>query len=195
MKLMLFSMALIFSVGFLMGGRLGGLSTIKVRWAGLAVVGLALQFVTGPGDTVPLVCLYVSFVLLSVFALRNIRIAGFPLIILGVAMNFLVIGSNQGMPVTRGALEGSGQGDLLGDLMNNPYPKHHLADEGDVVVFLGDVIPVPKPIAQAISIGDIFTYTGVGVVIVSAMRTPVPGREEDEELAGAAQDGPVHAGS
>jgi hypothetical protein len=195
MKLMLFSMALIFAVGFLMGGRLGGLSTIKLHWPGLAVVGLALQFVTGPGDTVPLVSLYVSFVLLSIFALRNIRVAGFPLIILGVAMNFLVIGSNQGMPVARGALEGSGQGDLLGDLVNNPYPKHHLADDGDAVVFLGDVIPVPKPIGQAISIGDIFTYTGVGVVVVSAMRTPVPGRKDDEEPVGARQDGTVAAGS
>jgi hypothetical protein len=154
-----------------------------------------LQFVTGPGDTVPLVSLYVSFVLLSIFALRNIKVAGFPLIILGVAMNFLVIGSNQGMPVARGALEGSGQGDLLGDLVNNPYPKHHLADDGDAVVFLGDVIAVPKPIGQAISIGDIFTYTGVGVVVVSAMRTPVPGRKDDEEPVGAHQDGTVAAGS
>lgn len=195
MKLMLFSMALILSVGFAMGGRLSGLSALKIRWTGLAIVGLALQFVTGPGDTVPLVTLYVSFVLLSVFALRNIRIAGFPLIVLGVAMNFLVIGANQGMPVSRAALEGSGQGDLLGDLMNNPYPKHHLAGDSDVVVFLGDVIGVPAPVRQAISIGDIFTYAGVGVVIVSAMRKPVARREESlEETVGVAQDGSLATG-
>lgn len=195
MKLMLFSMALILSVGFLMGGRLSGLSTLKIRWTGLAIVGLALQFVTGPGDTVPLVSLYVSFVLLSVFALKNIRIVGFPLIVLGVAMNFLVIGANQGMPVSRAALEGSGQGEFLDDLIRNPYPKHHLAGDTDVVVFLGDVIGVPAPVRQAISIGDIFTYAGVGVVIVSAMRRPVVRREESiEDTVEVVQDGSLATG-
>jgi hypothetical protein len=191
MKLMLFSMLLILSIGFLMGGRLGGLSEIRLRWTPLAVAGLALQFVTGPGSTFPLVCLYVSFVLLTIFAFKNIRVAGFPLIVLGVAMNFLVIGANQGMPVSRQALEGSGQGEFLGDLINNPYPKHHLATDGDVVVFLGDVIAVPKPIAQAISIGDIFTYAGVGVVVVSGMRTQAARREE---TAGEVEDGSLPAG-
>lgn len=192
---MLFSMLLILTVGFLMGGRLGGLSNVKIRWAGLAVVGLALQFITGPGDSLPLVSLYVSFVLLTIFALRNIQIPGFSLIMLGVAMNFLVIGANQGMPVSQQALERSDQGDLLGDLIHNPYPKHHLADDGDVVVFLGDVIGVPKPIAQAISIGDIFTYGGVGVVVVTAMRSPAGRRRESaDEIAGVAQDGTLPAG-
>jgi hypothetical protein len=38
------------------------------------------------------------------------------------------------------------------------------------VLWLGDVIALPPPISQAISLGDIFTYGGVGVVIVSGMR-------------------------
>jgi hypothetical protein len=39
---------------------------------------------------------------------------------------------------------------------------------------------VPQPVGQAISIGDLFTYGGVGVVIVAGMRAPA-GRREDEE--------------
>ena len=185
MKLMVVSLSLTLLVGLASGGRLGNLSGIHLRWTGLAIVGFALQFVSGPGAGIPLSCLYVSFVLLSIFAIKNIRIIGFPIILIGIAMNFLVIGLNQGMPGARQALEASGQADTLDDLIDNPYPKHHLASEDDLVVFLGDVIALPQPIGQAISIGDIFTYGGVGVVIIAGMRTPATRREDepDETLA------------
>ena len=68
MKLMLSSLSLALLVGFLLGGRLGNLSSVHLRWTGLAIVGFALQFVSGPGTTLPLVCLYASFVLLTIFA-------------------------------------------------------------------------------------------------------------------------------
>ncbi len=178
MKLMAICMAAIVAVGYLRGGRLQNVSNLQLRWPGLALVGLALQFVTGPGDTVPLACLYLSFVLLIVFTVVNIRVFGFPLILAGVLCNLLVIGVNGGMPVSAHALEASDQGQFLGDLENNPYPKHHLATDDDLLRFLGDVIPLPTPIAQAISLGDILTYGGVGMVIVGAMRA-VPVRRED----------------
>jgi Family of unknown function (DUF5317) len=170
MKLVVAFLVLTIAVGYLLGGRLSNLASLKLRWRPLAVVGLALQFVTGPGDVVPLVCLYVSFVVLLVFTIKNIRVAGLPLVLLGLSLNFFVIGINGGMPVTRHALKASGQGELLDELVNNPYPKHHLASSDDYAVFLGDAIPIPPPVHQAISLGDIFTYLGVGVVIVSAMR-------------------------
>jgi hypothetical protein len=91
----------------------------------------------------------------------------------GVLCNLLVIGINGGMPVSKHALRASDQGQFLGDLENNPYPKHHLATDDDLLRSLGDVIPVPSPIEQAISLGDILTYGGVGIVIVAAMRKPI----------------------
>jgi hypothetical protein len=127
MKLMVVSLSLALLAGVVLGGRMRNLSAIKLRWTGLAIVGFALQWVTGPGSTIPLLCLYLSFVLLTVFALKNIRIVGFPIILIGISMNFLVIGLNQGMPVARQALTSSGQADTLDDLISNPYPKHHLA--------------------------------------------------------------------
>lgn len=178
MKLMAICMAAILAVGYLLGGRLRNVAELQLRWPALALVGLALQFVTGPGETVPLACLYVSFVLLIVFTVANIRVFGFPLILAGVLCNLLVIGTNGGMPVSAHALEASDQGQFLGDLENNPYPKHHLATEDDLLRFLGDVIPVPTPVAQAISLGDILTYGGIGMVIVGAMHT-MPARRED----------------
>ena len=178
MKLMAVCMAAILAVGYLKGGRLQNVANLRLRWPALALIGLALQFVTGPGDTVPLACLYLSFVLLIVFTVANIRIVGFPVILAGVLCNLLVIGVNGGMPVSGHALEASDQGQFLGDLENNPYPKHHLATEDDLLRFLGDAIPVPSPVAQAISLGDILTYGGVGMVVVGAMRA-VPARRED----------------
>ena len=178
MKLMAICMVAIVAVGYLRGGRLQNVSNLQLRWPGLALVGLALQFVTGPGDIVPLACLYLSFVLLIVFTVLNIRVFGFPLILAGVLCNLLVIGVNGGMPVSAHALEASDQGQFLGDLENDPYPKHHLATDDDLLRSLGDVIPLPTPIAQAISLGDILTYGGVGMVIVGAMRA-VPVRRED----------------
>lgn len=190
MKLMAICMTVILAVGYLTGGRLRNVADLKIRWPGLAFVGLALQFVTGPGDTVPLACLYLSFVFLIVFTVANIRVFGFPLILAGVVCNLLVIGANGGMPVSAHALVASDQGQFLGDLENNPYPKHHLATEDDLLRFLGDVIPVPTPVAQAISLGDILTYGGVGMVIVGAMRT-MPARREDSVEADEAV-GHVH---
>ena len=190
MRLMAICMAIIVAVGFLLGGRLRNVADLRIEWPWLALVGLALQFVTGPGSTVPLVCLYLSFALLIVFTIKNIRVSGFPVILAGVLCNLLVIGINGGMPVSKHALRASDQGQFLGDLENNPYPKHHLATEDDLLRFLGDVIPVPSPVAQAISFGDILTYGGVGLVVVGAMRA-TPARREDAVEANEAV-GHVH---
>ncbi len=177
MKLMAICMSVILLVGYLTGGRLRNLANLEIQWPWLALIGLALQFVTGPGTSVPLVCLYLSFALLIVFTIKNIRVFGFAVILAGVLCNLLVIGANGGMPVSKAALRGSDQGRFLGDLENNPYPKHHLATDDDLLRFLGDVIPLPEPIAQAISMGDILTYGGVGLVVVGAMRGPSRRRE------------------
>ena len=187
MKLMAICMAAILMVGFLFGGRLRNVASLEIEWPWLALVGLLLQFVTGPGSTVPLVCLYLSFALLIVFTIKNIRVFGFAVILAGVLCNLLVIGINGGMPVSKAALRRSDQGQFLGDLENNPYPKHHLATDDDLLRFLGDVIPVPEPIAQAISVGDILTYAGVGMVVVGAMRGPSRRRDttiRNSEVAG-----------
>jgi hypothetical protein len=185
MRLMVICMAVILAIGFLLGGRLRNVADLKIEWAWLALLGLALQFVTGPGSTLPLGCLYLSFVLLIVFTIKNIRVFGFALILAGVLCNLLVIGINGGMPVSKHALRASDQGQFLGDLENNPYPKHHLATDDDLLRVLGDVIPLSDPVAQAISLGDIFTYAGVGMVIIGAMRG-APGRRR-EPVTGKAE--------
>jgi hypothetical protein len=175
MKLIVATLVLSVVAGYLAGGRLANLSGLSVRWAPLAIVGFTMQVVNPPGR-LPLAMLLGSFVLLWIFAFENRGVPGFRLILIGVAMNFIVIGANGGMPVSAHALVASGQADTVGDLTNDAdsYVKHHLATEDDVVLFLGDVLPLRPPISQAISIGDVFTYGGVGVVIAMAMRRRAP---------------------
>jgi len=184
MKLILGTLLVALAAGFLLGGRLSNLSHLRIRWAPLALVGFAMQLVNPPGNW-PLFMLLGSFVLLSIFAIVNIRTAGFALILIGVAMNFTVIGVNGGMPVSRQALIASGQADTLGDLVNDAdsYVKHHLADGEDRVLFLGDVIALAPPIAQAVSIGDFYTYGGVAVVIMAAMRRRPDGATDEASVA------------
>jgi Family of unknown function (DUF5317) len=195
MRIMLASLTLSILVGYVLGGRLANLGHIRLHWTGLAVVGFALQWVAGPGTVIPRTCLFASFILLIVFALKNIRVFGFPIILVGIALNFLVIGLNLGMPVAPQALQASGQGEFLDDLINNPYPKHHVLTDEDRLSFLGDVIALPAPIRQAISIGDIFTYAGVGVVIVAAMRSPAARREDESKDLPDEAGGVRHVGS
>jgi Family of unknown function (DUF5317) len=178
MKLVLATMLLAVLAGYVLGGRLSRLATLRIRWAPLALLGLLLQVIVPPGRW-PLALLLLSFVLLSVFAVRNIGTAGFPLILIGVALNFLVIGLDQGMPVTRHSLAASGQMGTLQSLIHDGGAKHHLAGSSDRLLFLGDVIAVPSPIGQSASAGDAFTYAGVAWLIAAGMSghgTSVVGR-------------------
>jgi hypothetical protein len=163
-------------VAFLVGGRIRRFEYLKVRWWGLAIVGVALQVVPVPDlareteETLGFVLLLGSYLALLLMAAVNLRTAGFPLILVGIAMNVLVIAANSGMAVTASALVRSGQPESLRELREEGGSKHHLADDDDVLLFLADVIPVGGPFRQAISAGDLVLYAGVVWLVVSVMR-------------------------
>jgi hypothetical protein len=159
-------------IGFAMGGRISGLAGLSIRFAPLAIAGLVLQFLSPSRGSWPYLLLMLSFVLLAVFAAANLRVRGFPLILAGVLMNFLVIGANHGMPVTPHALDASGQHDTLSELIRSGGEKHHLAGPNDRLLFLADVTPIRPPLAQAVSAGDLVAYAGVAFVVIAAMRHP-----------------------
>ena len=173
MKLVLPTLVVAVGVGRLAGGSLTSLGTLRVRLPALALLGLLLQLILPPGNW-PLVLLMISFLLLVVFVSANIRVAGVSLIAVGIALNFLVIAVNHGMPVTRQAIIASGQQDALPGLISDPGAKHHLAGSGDRLMFLGDVLPIAPPVRQIVSVGDIVTYAGVGWLVVAAMRRRDP---------------------
>ena len=187
MKLVLPTLLLAAIAGRLFGGSLSNLGRLRIAWTPLALIGLALQFVAGPGQW-PLTLLMLSFVLLLVFGSVNFEVPGFPLVLVGVVLNFLVIAVNHGMPVAERALAASGQQETLTALIEHPGAKHHLAGPDDELMVLGDVIAIPPPIGQIVSIGDVLTYGGVAWVVVAAMRRrrvvepPFPARLPVPEL-------------
>jgi hypothetical protein len=169
MKLTLVAITIAIVAGLLAGGRLSNLATARIRWSALALVGLALQLLPVPGHRLSLGLLFVSFGILLVFVLANLRLPGFALILLGLAMNFSVITANGGMPVTGSALVASGQQGTLELLVHDGGAKHHLAAGSDLLLPLADVIPLPG-IDQVVSPGDITTYGGVIWLVAWCMR-------------------------
>src|SRR5437764_5432734 len=157
MRIILGAILLAVAVGYVRGGRLEHFASGSFRWGGLAFPGLLLQVLPVPRTRydLPLLLLYVSFAILLVFTVLNIRKAGFVLILVGLSLNLLVIGINHGMPVPEHSLVVSGQQDTLHDLVVGGGAKHHLAGAGDRLVQLADVIAIGPPDRQALSIGDV----------------------------------------
>jgi len=182
MKLFVFVIVAAVLAGLVFGGRLSNLEKLRLHWWGLALTGLAIQFIPLPEGAGGLdlalrtTVLAISYGLLLTFAIANLRVKGIALLVAGLAMNFTVIVVNGGMPVSAQALRDSGQQDVLASLQVERADKHHLRTEEDRLTFLADVIAVPQPIGQAVSLGDVFIYAGLAWAIVAAMRgrTPSP---------------------
>jgi hypothetical protein len=167
-RLILLAVVVAVVVGLIAGGTFRDFPSVKLRWWGLAFAGAVLQFFPFEGAAAT-VLLLASFAALLAFAISNVRAPGFGLILVGLALNALVIGVNQGMPVTRHALVASNQTATLDDLIHDGGAKHHLADRGTSLQSLGDVIALGAPIDQAISIGDVCVQLGAAWFIVFAM--------------------------
>jgi hypothetical protein len=156
-------------IGAVTGGSLKELPHLHIRWAWMALVGVALQFAPLTG-TPGYVVLLASFAFLLAFGIGNLERPGFFLVLAGLCLNTLVIAVNHGMPVTREALAHSNQAALLPDLIAHGGAKHHLATEQTRLLLLADVIGVPAPVNQAISVGDICVHVGIAWYIVVAMK-------------------------
>ena len=99
MLLPLLIIAVAVVAGYLAGGRLRGFETLHLRWWFLAILGLAMQAVVIPteGDemreAVAAGVLVASYPVLLVFLGVNLRVPGFAVIFVGLALNLAVIAS------------------------------------------------------------------------------------------------------
>jgi hypothetical protein len=180
MKLLLTVVVLSVFLGYAFGGRLHHLESLRLRWWGLVITGLGIQFVrlpdgaTGTDLVIRTAVLALCYSLLLTFALVNVRMPGMFLVVIGLACNMTVIVANGGMPASAQALIDSGQADVLADVRHEGADKHHLLNDDDQLTFLADVIAVPQPIGQAVSVGDILVYAGLTWLIVATMRGWIP---------------------
>ena len=161
------AMAIGFLVSLAFGGRFRYLAGKSFRVWLLLPIGLLLQvLVERDGMRAPYALLLLSYVCLIVFGIANRRLTGMWLIVLGFSLNFLCIALNHGMPVSRTAIGSLGP-------ESRPFGvKHHLERPSDKLTFLGDIIPVPSPVNEALSFGDMIMTVGVADLLFNLMQPP-----------------------
>jgi hypothetical protein len=140
-----------------------GQSHAAASW--LLILGLgvqaALEYINFPRaeiDTVGYGLLMASYAFILAFCLSNIRTRGFGVIAIGIAMNALVIGLNQGMPTK--PIGDNSQGDRVYKPVEQTV-KHRQAESGDLLGVLGDRILFPKPFDTLVSFGDLVIAVGI----------------------------------
>ena len=161
------AMAVGFLVSLALGGRFRHLAGKTFRLWLLLPMGLLLQvLVEHEGSPAPYVLLLLSYVCLIAFGVANWRLTGMWLIVLGFGLNFLCIAVNHGMPVSHTAIGSLGIEDPPTGV------KHHLERSSDRLEFLGDIIPVPSPVDEALSFGDMIMTVGVADLLFNLMQPP-----------------------
>jgi hypothetical protein len=136
------------------------------------IVQVALEFIDfarGDIETVGYAILMVSYVLILGFCLSNVAIRAFRVVSIGVALNALVIGLNQGMP-TRPIGSGS-HGNRVFKRVEQTV-KHRQTRADDLLSFLGDRILPPEPFNTLISVGDVVIAIGICQFAYDGTRRP-----------------------
>lgn len=171
-KLVLGAIGVAVLLGYLGGGRLSNLGAVKVRWPQLAMAGMLLQVIPAPRAVawlgVPMLVL--SFLLLGAFALANVRLPGFAVLLVGVLLNLLPIALNDGMPVTVGALRAAGETRSISQMDPSGGVRYHLAGPHERLVALGDSIGGRWPVHYVVSAGDLLIFLSLMAFVVWAMR-------------------------
>jgi hypothetical protein len=143
---------------------------IQSIWLAILALGIqiALEFVDVPKDRIDdlgFALLMGSYALLLAFCFVNLRVRAMWIVALGVALNTLVIGLNQGMPTRdRDVTTASGR---TVDKPIERTAKHRPESDDDLLPFLGDQIVIPDPVDEVISAGDIVLAFGIVAVCYS----------------------------
>lgn len=148
----------------LTGGRLQRLAEIKLRcmWSAPLAVALQVLIVTIAPDghrSIHVAIHLGTYALAGLFLWANRRVAGMMVIGAGALLNTLAIVLNGGvMPASATAQRLAGMV-IHGGFENSVHLAHpHL-------LWLGDVIPVPGPLPNVLSVGDCIIFAGMLVLL------------------------------
>jgi len=148
----------------LAGGSLRRLGEIDLRLAWLAPLALALQILIitlAPEGDKPLhVAVHLTTYWMIGFVLwANLRLPGAKLIALGAGANLLAIIVNWGvMPASATAVR-------LAHLSTHGGFQNSTSLAHPTLLWLGDVIPIPGPLPNTLSIGDCLIFAGMLVLL------------------------------
>ena len=168
------------AVGLARGGALRRLRDHGVKAVWLSILCLAVQAsvvilpIPGIGGVVLLVA---ALATLLGIARPNARLAGVPLLALGLLLNLIVVLANVGMPVPAATLERAGIG-LEQPAPDRPDAKHVL-DRGDARLgLLGDRLAV-RPLRTVTGYGTVIELAGLFLLLQHLVRGPGRFRRED----------------
>ena len=165
MWLLLLTLGVAVLVVLLTFGSFTELTRIPITAAWLLFLGLGIQigleFVDLPKDQIETIgygLLMASYALILAFCLANLSTKGFGVIAIGIAMNALVIGLNQGMPT---APIGNDKDGKRVEKEIEQTVKHRPEEDDDLLPVLGDRIVLPEPIDAVVSFGDLIVSVGI----------------------------------
>lgn len=105
-----------------------------------------------------------TYVLMLIVVILNLEKKYMICLFIGLCLNLMVIGDNEGkMPVSLKGIEGIGD-KIEVQLPNRDFDIKHISVNKDTkLVYLADIILVPKPypLPKILSLGDVFLMAGV----------------------------------
>ncbi len=168
MVLILLVLGLSVIIGFLRGGRLQLNLPLRGLWLAPGAFLLQVSIMWFPGTKLALVLMLVTYGLIIYCLALNSQHQSLRMLLLGVVLNLVVIAANGGrIPVDVDLARGLGI--EVEAVVNGTDFKHAPISDTSHLAFLGDVVPLPGPIARVISIGDVVVILGLFLLVQDLM--------------------------
>jgi hypothetical protein len=181
-------------IGWIFGGKFWRITDAKIKhlWLifvplGLYLASWALTLVIAPER---MSWLYggmniVERLALITVAVSNLRVPGMKLIAVGLVLNFLPIVANGGfMPADPDAILSAFGRHGLDWALTGTHVQSAIMNASTELGFLCDIIAAKRPFVFApavYSVGDLVMSTGIFIVIIALMRTPLPTEKTKQE--------------
>jgi hypothetical protein len=172
----------------LTGGSLRRLAMLRVRWLWLGPVAVLIQTILvtiapGGSETVHAVIHIGTYVLLGAFLWGNRRVAGVSVIAVGAFLNGLAI------TVNGGVMPSAATAERLAGLTGGSGFHNSAVVAHPHLLWFGDIIPVPWPLPNVLSVGDCIIFLGLLFLLHRACRPDrtepaVMGAHSAEPVAG-----------
>jgi hypothetical protein len=165
----------------LTGGDLRRLGKLPVRWIWLGPVAVLVQTILvtvapGGSQTIHAAVHVGTYVLIAAFLWANRHIPGALIIAAGASLNGLTILVNGGVMPAAAAAERLAGLSLGRGFHNSAVVAHpHL-------LWFGDIIPVPWPLPNVLSVGDLIIYAGMLVLLHRTTRGAHPVTQDADPL-------------
>jgi len=168
----------IIAIGLLIGwfkkGSIWSIVNVKFKWIVLLPISYGLQYLSiyymskGPYEA----AIVISYTMLLVFCVINIKIPGVMWTILGTALNFLALLTNSlRMPAYLPSLKRVDPS-IVPVLLKGHLGKSVVMTNATHLKFLGDIFPLDVGAKALVSVGDLLFAIGVVIFIQYAMRLP-----------------------